>query len=233
MYYHNVDSNLRRMKIGVPRGSVGSVPIVYWDRYCFCFILMISLELWMKIAILYLLMTLRCYLGPTDMDHCALENKANKYIGYIHSWLYFNFYKLTFNLDKTSYMTFVLYKPHIFNMSLNDLPIKCTNEFKCIGVTIDKRLTWKLLITIVASQLSRILAVIYKPRKKIDKQSLLLLYNSLFHSRLTYCAASWGTNYKHTSNKIIIQQNKLFKCIYKLLLRYDIDFIYKIHNILK
>ena len=75
----------------------------------------------------------------TDMYQCALENKANKYIGYIYSWLCFN--KLTLNLDKTSYTTFGLYKPHIFNISLNGLPIKCTNEFKFLGVTIDNRLT--------------------------------------------------------------------------------------------
>ena len=82
-------------------------------------------------------------------------------------------------------MTFGLYKPHTFNISLNILTIKCTNEFKYIGVTIYNRLTWKLHITILASQLSRILAVIYKLRNKIDKQLLLLLlYNSLFHSRL-------------------------------------------------
>ena len=57
----------------------------------------------------------------SDMDHCALENKANKYIGYIYSWLCFN--KLTLHLDKTSYTTFGLYKPHTFNISLNGLPI--------------------------------------------------------------------------------------------------------------
>ena len=61
----------------------------------------------------------------TDMDHYALENKANKYIGYIYSWLCFN--KLTLHLDKTSYTTFCLYKPHTFSISLNDLPIKCRN----------------------------------------------------------------------------------------------------------
>ena len=86
---------------------------------------------------------------------------------------------------------------------------------------------------IIIFQLSRILAVIYKLRNKIDKQSLLLLYNSLFHSRLTYCAASWGSNYKHTLNKIIILQNKVLKFTYKLPLRYNIDDIYKRHNILK
>ena len=52
-----------------------------------------------------------------------------------------------------------------------------------------------------------ILAVIYKLRNKIDKQSLLLLYNSLFHSKLIYCAASWGSTYKHTLNRIIILQS--------------------------
>ena len=109
---------------------------------------------------------------------------------------------------------------------------KCTNEFKFIGVNIVNRLTWKLHITVLASQLFRILAVIYKLRNKIDKQSLLLMYNYLFHSRLTYCAASWGSIYKHTLNKIIIIQNKVLKCIYKLPLRSNIDFIYKIHHIL-
>ena len=53
----------------------------------------------------------------TDMDHCALETKANKYIGYIYSCLCFN--KLTLHLDKMSYTTFDLYKPHTFNISLN------------------------------------------------------------------------------------------------------------------
>ena len=91
----------------------------------------------------------------TDMEHCSLENKANKYIGYIYSWLCFN--KLTLHLDKTSYTTFGLYKTHTFKISLNGLPIKCTNEFKFLGVTIDNRITWKLHITILASRLSRIL----------------------------------------------------------------------------
>ena len=102
----------------------------------------------------------------TDMYHYALENKANKYIGYIYAWLCFN--KLTLNLDKTSYTTFGLYKPHTFNISLNGLPIKCTNEFKFLGVTIDNRLTWKFHITLLASQLSRILVAIYKLRNKIN-----------------------------------------------------------------
>ena len=206
--YHNVDSNLRRMNICVPQGSVLR-PLLF-----LLYINDITRVMDENSCILFEDDTTLLF---TDMDHCALENKANKYIGYIYSWLCFN--KLTLHLDKTSYTTFGLYKPHTFNISLNDLPIKCTNEFKFLGVTIDNRLTWKPHITILASQLSRILAVIYKLRNKIDKQSLLLLYNSLFHSRLS--------NYKHTLNKIIILQNKVLICIYKLPLRSNIDFIYK------
>ena len=94
----------------------------------------------------------------TDMDHCAVENKPTKYIGYIYSWLLFN--KLILHLDKTSRTTFGIYKLHTFNISLNGIPIKYTNEFKFIGVTIVNRLTRKLHIIILASQLYRILAVI-------------------------------------------------------------------------
>ena len=99
----------------------------------------------------------------TDMDQCALVNKTYKFIGYIYSC----FNKLTLNLDKTSYKTFGLYNPHTFNISLHGLPIKCTNEFKFLGVIIYNRLTWKLNITILASQLSRILAIIYKLKIKL------------------------------------------------------------------
>ena len=61
-------------------------------------------------------------------------------------------------------------------------------------------LNFLVSLLVLAFQLSRILAVIYKLRNKIDKQSLLL-YNSLFHSRLTYCDAPLGSNYKHTLNR--------------------------------
>ena len=169
------------MNIGVPQGSV-LVPLLFM-----LYINDITRVMDENICILFSDETTLLF---TDMDHCALENKANKYIGYIYSWLCFN--KLILHLDKTSYTTFGIYKPHAFNFSLNGQPITFTNEFKFLGVTIDNRLTRKLYITILASQLSRILAVIYKLRNKIDNQSLLLLYNSLFHSILTYCAASWG-----------------------------------------
>ena len=64
---------------------------------------MISLELWMKIPVFYHDDSTLLF---TDMDHCALENKANKYSGYI-SWLCFN--KLTLHLDKTSYIYMIVY----------------------------------------------------------------------------------------------------------------------------
>ena len=150
--YHNIDSNLRRMNIGVPQGSVLG-PLLF-----LLYINDITRVMDANSCIIF-----DTTLLFTDMDQYALENKANKYIGYIYLWLCFN--KLTLNLDKTSYTTFGLYKPHTFNISLNGLPIKCTHEF--LGVTIDNRLTWKLHITILASQLSRILAVIYKNEIKL------------------------------------------------------------------
>ena len=126
MFYQHIDSNLRRMNIGVPQGSVLG-PLLF-----LIYINDITRVMDENSCILFTDDTTLLF---TDMDHCVLENKANTYIGYIYSWLCFN--KLTLHLDKTSYTTFGLYKPHTFNISLNGLHIKCTNEFKFIGVPID------------------------------------------------------------------------------------------------
>ena len=161
MSYHNVASSLRIMNIGVARGYV-RVPLLFM-----LYINDIPRVMHVNSCILFADDTALLF---TDIDHCALENKANKYIGYFYSWLCYN--KLTLHLDKTSYTTFGLYKPRTFNISLNGItfkPIKFNNEFKFLGVTIDNRLTWKLHITILASQLYIILDVIYKLRNKIDK----------------------------------------------------------------
>ena len=108
MSYHNVDSSLRRMYIGVPQGSVLG-PLL--------FLLYINDNTRVMDANSCILFADDTTLLFTDMDHYALENKSNKDSGYIYSWLCFN--KLTLHLEKTSYTTFGLYKPHTFNISLN------------------------------------------------------------------------------------------------------------------
>ena len=100
-----------------------------------------------------------------DKDVSILESKANKYIGYIYSSLCYN--KLSLQLIKTSYTIFGQHKPYIFNISLNGL-IKCQNEFKFLDIIIDNKLSWKPYITLLASNLSIIVAVFYKLRNKIN-----------------------------------------------------------------
>ena len=140
MFYHNVDSNLRRMNIGVPQGSeLGPLLFMLYINYISRVNSIIMDE---NSCILFAGDTT---LLLTYMDQCALENKSNTYIGYIYSWLCFN--KLTSHLDKTSSTTFGLYKPHTFNILLNGIPIKCTNEFKFIGITIDNRLNCRSMET--------------------------------------------------------------------------------------
>ena len=75
------------------------------------------------------------------------------------------------------------------------LNVKMNLNFLVLGI-IDNKLSWKPYITLLASNLSRIVAVFYKLRNKINIKSLILLYNALFHSRLSYCCSSWGSNYK-------------------------------------
>ena len=58
---------------------------------------------------------------------------------------------------------------------------------------VDNKLNWKLQIKSICSKLSSVCGVISKVRHYLDRKALMLIYNSLFDSRLRYAVLGWGT----------------------------------------
>ena len=54
---------------------------------------------------------------------------------------------------------------------------------KFLGILIDDRLNWKEHISLICSKLSRCIAIIYKAKHLLDKESLVMLYmiHYLYH----------------------------------------------------
>ena len=79
--------------------------------------------------------------------------------------------------------------PHI---QINGQKIELVNDFKFLGIKIDSHLTWAPLTNLIANKLSRVNGILHKLKHFLPPTILLIIYNALFHSHLTYGITSWG-----------------------------------------
>ena len=62
--------------------------------------------------------------------------------------------------------------------------IEKTASYTYLGVILDDKMNWKLQIDKICSKLSSVCGVLSKVRHYLDRPSLMLIYHSLFDSRL-------------------------------------------------
>ena len=84
---------------------------------------------------------------------------------------------------------------------------------KYLGVIFDDKLTWKPQIESMCSKLSNICGVLSKVRHYLDRKSLMMIYNSLFESRLRYGLLGWGTASEYYMSKLRVLQNRAVRFI--------------------
>ena len=91
--------------------------------------------------------------------------------------------------------------------------IEQTDNYKYLGVVIDDKLNWKLHISKLCSKLSGVCGIISKVRHYLDRSSLLLIYHSLFDSRLRYGILGWGSASEQYLSKLRVLQNRTIRFI--------------------
>ena len=82
--------------------------------------------------------------------------------------------------------------------------IEQTNNYKYLGIIMDDKMDWKQQIKKLCSKLSTVCGVLSKVRHYLDRKSLMIIYNSLFDSRLRYGILGWGTACEQELSKIRI-----------------------------
>ena len=121
-------------------------------------------------------------------------------------------------VDKTQYILFIpqgkiKQKPPEFSLFMGGNLIEQTSSYKYLGVMIDEKLNWKPQIDKMCSKLSSVCGVLSKVRHYLDRNSLMLIYNSLVESRLRYGVLSWGTASNQQLNRLRVLQNKALRFI--------------------
>lgn len=203
VHINNVDSDLQKVTYGVPQGSVlgPKLFILYINDIC-------EVSNLMK-CVLFADDT-SLYSSGSDLEQ--LLNSAEKELTKLKKW--FDINKLSLNLSKTKFIIFgnkIISIP--VKIKVNDVVIERVNENKFLGMIIDNKLKWKPHINNLKAKLSKTIAIMYKTKDVLNKNSLNLLYCSLVLPYINYCVEVWGNTHKTNINPIFLLQKKAIRIV--------------------
>jgi hypothetical protein len=167
----------------------------------------------------------------TEESPLNLKTKLELELIKLLTWLDVN--KLSINLAKTSYIIFGNYNIKDLELTMLNTAIRMIESTKFLGIIIDSKLTWKDHITYVENKLVRSIRTINLIKHKLDKGSLIKIYNSIILPHLMYCSEIWGNTNASSLLKLKRLQNKCIRIIERLSVRSSVSNHYKLNKLLK
>ena len=156
-------------------------------------------------------------LAASSTSFKDLEVKFNKEVNKVQDWLFAN--KLSAHYGKkTQFILFIPRskakdKPDNFVLDMGGHIIEKTSTYKYLGIWIDEKLNWEPQIDKMCSKLASVCGILSKVRHLLDRNSLMLIYNSLVESRLRYGILSWSTASDLQINRLKVLQNRALRFI--------------------
>ena len=148
----------------------------------------------------------------SDEHYGNLESVMNKELQSVKTW--FDSNKLKLNLDKTCFQIFTKQRDkELPELKIDEIDIKHSHTVRFLGLLLDNQLTFKAHIKKLSTKLSQIAGLIRRARRYLEKEHLLLLYNSLMLPHVNYCCLLWGINYKTNLQSIIKIQKRIARTI--------------------
>ena len=201
---NNIDSNFLDVLCGVPQGSILGPKL---------FILYINDLCNVSSVLKFILFADDTNIFFTGNDVKSMSKTISVKLNKLYTWFCLN--KLSLNVSKTNFMIFNNSRTESnVNIFINETAIEQVTSTKFLGVLIDNQLTWKLHISRVKNKLIKCVAILFKVRHLLCKESLYLIYCSLFLSYMTYCVEIWGNTYKSNIQQIYITQKKTVRVIW-------------------
>ena len=163
-----------------------------------------------------------------------LEFQCNSELRKLHNWCNCN--KLQINPQKSAV---ILIPPKVndnncdFKLLYNDCFITSTESYKYLGVTLDKKLDFKVHISNIVTKTSRSIGILSKLRHVFPSSTLLLLYYALVQPHLLYGITLWGSTFPSYLTKLQKLQNKAIRIITKTNIRSSVTPQFRKLGILK
>ena len=131
------------------------------------------------------------YYGSDNLIN--LQKVVNGELRKVRKWLDAN--RLSSNISKTNYVIF--HSPsrgidEFIRIEFGSKTLTRVDYIKYLGVLVDSTLSWKPHITELSKKLARTTGIFFKIRHYVARETLKLLYYSLFYSFISYAIVVWG-----------------------------------------
>ena len=177
-------SSPKLIRSGVPQGSVMGplLFLLYINDLVNC----------CKVANFYLFADDTSILySHTDIN--VLITNVNRSLINVKHWLDAN--KVAVNAQKSVSMLFKSFSP-LFKPCIDNEPLEVVESTTFLGIEIDKDLNFKRHLSKLQASISSCIGILNKLKHKFTEKTLILMYNSLFLSKLSYCCTTFGLKYK-------------------------------------
>jgi len=141
-------------------------------------------------------------------NHLIASTNLQIHLDLISQW--YSRWRIKLNHNKSVHTTFTLKHGICPPVSVDNIPIPSSDTVKYLGLTLDKRLTWKQHIRskrLTLNSRSRSLKHLLSKNKFTKLETKLLIYKSLLKPIWTYGLQLWGSAKKTNINKIQTFQN--------------------------
>ena len=126
---------------------------------------------------------------------------------------WFDINNLKLNIQKTKILPY--FNTKLTNdITIDNIKIDIVDNYKFLGLYLDTKLSFNIHIDNLNMKLSKIIYLI-KRLSYLNIKNLILLYNSLFLSNLTYGIEIWGNIYNSNLNILNLSQKKIIRIINK------------------
>ena len=202
--YNGVSSNMKKIKCGVPQGSILG-PLL--------FLIYINdlADICKNVFSIFFADDSNIFKNGKDLH--ILQATINSELSAISEWLNVN--KLFMNVSKTQYMVFSRkkFRDCQINLNIDQKSLTQVHKSKFLGIVIDDQLTFKDHIAHVSSKVAKGIGIICKARNVLNKDSLLSLYYAFIYPHLSYCNQIWGNIPITTLNKLVVLQKRAVRII--------------------
>ena len=148
-------------------------------------------------------------------DALLIEQHLNRELSNVSNW--FDANKLAMNLKKTKVMHFRhcrnIRSDVELNVALNDEVVESVQQFKYLGVILDKHLSFEAHIESLCGKINSRNGLLTRVRNFVSKELAITLYSTLIEPHFRYCDYIYLGCSLTNAHKLQVSQNKSLRAI--------------------